>query len=316
MKIFISVIFFTLFSFKIFCNQCIEIPENLKLKGDIRAKYKAESENRNARSFKSEMNLEGNYTLPEAWFSVKMKAVADNKKSPIISLEKAFLGYRLYENKNLSFDAEVGCTKLEMMFDSKMQFDSSTPFQGVHFVYKYFEKDVIDFKLHTGICANDIVKNHFTFILEGIWNRVGNTPVTIKYSFTDWNAPKIVEKYFYYYDPDYLYAISQLLISYDFLNAKFYAALLHNHQEKRNAEGFYVGIMIGKLKQLHHFALDINFQSSQKNLLSPCDNKSLSKGLQIKGNYCLTDNFDLEIRFSRLDNYRRNRIECQALYSW
>src|SRR5579872_4535969 len=93
--------------------------DNVKLHGDIRAKWTSIWGGYEEHVFKTEATMGCDYKIPEAWVSVKMKAATSNGKGSVIFLDKAFLGKTLYTSDNMGISLEVGRNKMDSMFDSK-----------------------------------------------------------------------------------------------------------------------------------------------------------------------------------------------------
>lgn len=315
MKKFIYFIFFSLFSINLLQADDLPFWQNVDIHGDIRTKWKSTWGVSEDHSFKAEATLGCDYIKPEAWVSVKMKAATSNGKDSLMYLDKAFLGYQLldksFETADMGLSVEIGRNKMESMFDSKMQYDSY--FNGIHLIYSFKEPGVLDFIAHGGPHVVDSSKHHYGWLVEGIWNRIASTPVTMKYSFTDWNAPKKPNGTF---DETYFFAISQITAMYEFEHVMLYGAYLYNHQETKYNDGFYLGFTAGKIRKVHDFVFDINFQTTKSYLLSPIDNKGLKKGVQAKFVYALAENFNIETKFSRHDNDNNNKLELQAIYAF
>lgn len=302
----------------ILCN-CLkaEVSENLEQRqmyGEIRTKWKSEWGSQDNHSLKTDVSLGFDSYHSNSRISIMINAATENGKKSIIFLDKAYLGYQFYQGDQSNFSLEVGRNKLDSIFDSKMQFNSY--FNGVHFVYTFVEPGFIDFKLHGGPHIVDSSIDHYGWLMEAVWNKLADTPLTVKYSFTDWNTTKNPKESVYYFDRDYYFRISQITAIYDFGNVSVYGAYLYNHQEKKYNDGFYVGFKAGKIRKIHDFSFDINFQSTKKYLLNPFDNKSLGKGVQIKTIYALAERLNLEAKFSRYDNDNHNKLEVQAIYAW
>jgi hypothetical protein len=318
MKKLLTVIFFSLLSVNAYCGLDIPFPANLKMAGDIRTKWKSEWGGKDTHSFKTEATLGCDYEMPEAWVSVKMKAATSNGKDSLIFLDKAFLGYQFYDGLKTGLGMEIGRNKMESMFDSKMQFDSY--FNGLHIVYTYNQPDLFNFTLHGGPHVVNSEMHHYGWIAEGIWSNIAATPLTLKYSFTDWNAPRIKNGQSYSYAENYLFTISQMTVAYQISDTTLYGAYLLNHQENHYNDGFYLGFTMGKIRQKGDFSFDVNFQSSKNRLISPVDFKGLKKGVQAKVMYALAAPLNVEAKFTLYDDHNgsnnNKRLEMSAVYAW
>lgn len=318
MKKLLLFIFFSILSVNAYCDIKAQLPENLKMKGDVRTKWKSEFGGKEVHSFKAEANVGCDYKLPEAWVSVKMKASTSNGKDSFIFLDKAFLGYQLYEGERGDFSLEIGRNKMDSLYDSKLQYDSY--FNGLHVAYHFNQPGIVDFVLHGGPHVVNSDKNHYGWIAEGIWSEIANSPMTVKYSFTDWNAPRLPKGASSHWDETYLFTISHMLASYQIGSTKVYGAYLLNHQASNYNDGFYVGFTTGKINGKGDLEVDVNFQSCKKNALSPIDFKGMKKGVQVTAIYALANALNLEGKFSLYDDHNgsnnNKKLEFAAIYAW
>lgn len=318
MKKLFTVIFFTLLSVNAFCDINIQVPENVKLKGDVRAKWTSEFSKPEEHVFKTEANLGCEYLHDDAWVSVKMKAQTSNGRQSIICLDKAFLGHTFLRGEKSSIGLELGRNKMDSMFDSKLQFNSY--FNGFHFIYSYSQPELFEMTLHGGPHIIHSDKNHYGWIGEVIFNKIAQSPFTVKYSFTDWNPQKLESVYYSIDDPIYTFNTSQLTVSYDMGPAIIYAAYLLNHREKDHNEGYYFGCTMGKIQRKGDISVDVNFQSCDWLAVCPMDVKGFKKGMQFKAIYALTSSLNLEGKFSLYDDFfgvaGNKRLEMSAIYYW
>lgn len=311
-----------IFFFALLVNGLVGTETNLldkvELHGDVRTKWKSEWDGSDQHSFKAEANIGCDYYSPQTWVSVKMKAATSNGTYSLVLLDKAFLGYQAYASDKNGLGIELGRNKMDSIFDSKMQFDSY--FNGAHITYTYMEPKLFNLTIHGGPHIVNADKKHYGWIAEGIFKYISETPVTVKYSFTDWNAPKIKNANGWKYDKNYTFTISQITASYEIEENTIYGAYLKNHQEKYYNDGFYFGLTFGKIRDQGDFSFDANFQSSKKWLISPIDFKGLKKGVQIKGTYALANALNLEGKFTFYDDHNgtnnNKRLELQAIYTW
>lgn len=306
MKSLFSFVIFSLFSINtLLAMDSQYLPSNIDLHGDVRTRWTSEWSDKSENFLKTEANLGCDYYFPETWVSVKMKAATSNGKESMIYLDKAFLGYNFFRNEYGSLSVEIGRNKMESMFDSKMQYDSY--FNGCHIVYTYFDPELIDFCLHGGPHVVSSTDNHYGWVVEGVWHGIAHTPLTLKYSFTDWNRPK---------DEKYRYAISQITAQIVSAHTTIYGAYLYNHQEEKYNDGFYVGFTAGKIIVAKDFLFDVNIQSTKGHTVSPIDFKGLRKGVNVKIVYAVTDALCLEGKFALRDAFNNKKLEISAIYSW
>jgi len=292
--------------------------KNINLHGDVRTKWRSEWGGIDAHGFKTETAMWCDYFTDKSWVSVKMNAATFNGKDSRIWLEKAFLGWRFYESEKMTLGIEIDRNKMESMFDSKMQFNSN--FNGAHLIYSFNQIGLFDFVVHGGPHIVNTANNHYAWIGEAVFSHIAACPLTLKYSFTEWNSPVVKVNGHPVFDPDYHFTISQITMSYEVLETLVYGAYLLNHQHRNNNDGFYIGFTLGKIKKTGDFSFDVCFHSAKSQCVSDIDFKGFRKGAQLKASYALADSLLLESKFTLYDDYsgldNNRRIEFQAVYSW
>lgn len=331
MKKLLLFIFVGLLSVNGYSQIDMKLPENLSLQGDVRSKWKSEFAEMEIHEFKVEMTVGCEYTLPEAWAAVKIKASTANEKDSVISLEKAMIGNRLYQGVNKSFTIELGRDKSENLYDSKLQYKNY--FNGIHLVYNYVNEGLVTLKLHGGPhiantgsnCYGSHTAhtrdNRYGMIVEGVCSELIGMPLTVKYSFTDWNVSRMPKRFQRHWHEDGLYSISQVLSSYQVGIINVYAAYLINHQVSKSNDGFYTGFTVGKINQRGDWSVDVNIQHC-KLMAVPLDDfkGGMKKGLKITTIYALSNNLNLEGKLSLYDSHtgsvNNTKAEISAIYTW
>ncbi|MCC5831941.1 MAG: hypothetical protein JJU12_02740 [Chlamydiales bacterium] len=288
----------------------------LTIAGDVRARWISAGEKVNGLKqrgrgtntavdrYKSEVNLFFDYVAPRTWASTKLKWVSflgkDGGSATRVELDRAFIGYDIYKQGKEDFYIEVGRSKLDYIFDSRIEFTST--FDGIHIYYTRCWPTVGNFIIHGGPFIVDSFTNHYAWIVEaGIigWRGTG---LGFKYSIVDWSrsAPtldygnlsksgkKLVEN-----NPRYSFIVSQMLFGYerkiDFLGCKtlyMYAAVLANHDAKRTPTtkgkklngAWYAGFTLGKLCKACDWSIDINYQSVQAQAVPEFDLSGIGRG--------------------------------------
>lgn len=288
----------------------------LTIAGDVRARWIAAGEQVNGKKqrgqgtntaidrYKSEVNLFFDYVAPRTWASTKLKWVnflgKDGGSATKTELDRAFIGYDIYKQGKEDFYIEVGRSKLDFIFDSRVEFTST--FDGIHIYYKRCWPTVGEFIIHGGPFIVDSFTNHYAWIVEtGIigWRGTG---LGFKYSIIDWsrsaptldygNLPKS-GKTLVRNNPRYSFIVSQMLFGYerkiDFLGCKtlyIYSAVLVNHDAKRTPTtngkklngAWYAGFTLGKLCKACDWSIDINYQSVQAQAVPEFDLSGIGHG--------------------------------------
>jgi hypothetical protein len=295
---------------------CRQKEGTLTLAADVRARWIATGEKVNGKSvrgahanvavnvFKSEVNLFLDYVAPKTWVSTKLKWSAvlgvDGGTITKTDLDRAFIGYDVYECKCRDFYIEVGRSKLDYLFESKVEF--STFFDGLHFYYTDKYDNIGVFTLHGGPFIVDSFTNHYAWVFETGMKKLGGTGYSVKYSLIDWNrhAPTLnyggqstAGNISLIDNPRYRFIVSQLILGHEHAidlpgcnTLYIYAAVLANHAAKKNKtthfsyanKAWYVGFTLGKLCKACDWSLDINYQYVQAQALPEFDISGIGHG--------------------------------------
>ncbi len=296
--------------------KCRQNEGNLIIAGDVRARWNCQGERvhgNKARgtgtdtainTFLSEVNLFFDYNAPKSWVTNKLKFVnydgADGGTTAKIVLDRAFIGYDIYENGPDDYYVEIGRSRLDYLFESKVEF--STFFDGLHLFATKLFPSVGQVTVHGGPFIIDSFTNHYGWVVEAFVNNWIETGLKFKYSITDWhrhsptldygNLPKsgdtLVKN-----NPRYSFIVSQMLFGYerkvDFPGCKtlyVYSAVLCNHDAKRSPttrgkklnNAWYAGFTLGKLCKACDWSIDINYQSVQAQAVPEFDLSGIGHG--------------------------------------
>lgn len=296
----------------------------LTIAGDVRARWIAEGEEvggekqRGSGSkkgnegtmiginrFKSEVNLFLDYVAPRSWVSTKLRWSnfdgRDGGTATRTDLDRAFIGYDIRKEGKKDFYVEIGRSKLEYIFDSRVEFTSL--FDGIHIYYTRCLPTIGTWIVHGGPFVVDSTTNHYAWIAEtGIIGLAG-TGLGLKYSIVDWHHNSRTYNYgkstsdkdrrLISENPRYAFIVSQMLFGYerkiDFLGCKtlyVYGAVLANHDAKRTPTtrwkklngAWYAGFTLGKLCKGCDWSLDINYQSVQAQAIPEFDLAGIGHG--------------------------------------
>lgn len=290
----------------------------LTIAGDVRARwipgheyFKGTLPERVARNialntFKSEFNLFLDYTTDNSWVTTKLKFVVVDAVDPPnalrTELDRAFLGYDIYECGDEDFYIEIGRARIDYLFDSKIEF--STLFNGIHLYYTNKFPGIGTFTLHGGPFIVDSFNDHFAYVAEAGFKDIVFKGFSFRYNIIDWfrhsgttifsnqkrdeKEPKEMNN-----NPRYRFLVSQLLFGYerniDVFGCKvlfLYAAVLANHLAQKSLvtdhtyanKAWYAGFTLGKLCKAGDWSLDINYQSCAAQAVPEFDLSGIGHG--------------------------------------
>lgn len=293
--------------------ECRQKEGRLTIAGDVRARWLATGEKVNGISqrhfksdhavnvFKSEVNLFFDYTTPKAWVTTKLKWGVidgiDGGSLTKVDLDRAFIGYDIYEKGCEDFYLEVGRSKFDYMFESRVEFASF--FDGIHLFYTNKYEGTGVFTIHGGPFIIDSLTNHYGWVVETGFKQLGGTDFSVKYSLVDWLrfAPtydygKNKGEHLVRDNPRYRFLVSQLILGHeqkiDFPGCKMlylYAAVLANHAAQKSRtvpsyenKAWYAGFTLGKLCKACDWSVDINYQWVQAQSIPEFDLSGIGHG--------------------------------------
>ncbi|MFN0065467.1 MAG: hypothetical protein ACKVOH_04440 [Chlamydiales bacterium] len=255
-------------------------------------------------TFKSEVNLFLDYSAPKTWVSTKLRWVnydgKDGGTATKVEMERAFIGYDFWHEDKNDFYMEVGRSKFNYIYESRVEFAST--FDGVHIFLTGYWPDIGQFTVHGGPFLVDAFTNHYGWIVEAQMLRLAETGFSIKYSIVDWqrsaptldygnlpNSGKITIRN----NPRYNFLVSQWLFAYErelclphCKSLYVYGAFLRNHDAKavRSTDykllnnAWYAGFTLGKLCKAYDWSIDINYQSVQAQAIPEFDLTGIGHG--------------------------------------
>lgn len=313
-----------------------EIGGDLSLSGEVRTEFQAASEKSNGIQLMGvpnippnhagpkpmygwdvEVNLMLDYRTERTWGAIKIELNNDmgQRTGTVdkIALEKAYAGGRIVNGDTFIMDAELGRRYLYLVFESKIEFSSL--FDGVLLRFNKAFESIGNYYVNLGMLVIDDITNHYAWVGEMGFLKIGNTGLNLKYSAIDWYRPggeteigntalqtAITNQ-------RYRFLVSQLLVYYQLYPEwigkkliKIYAAGLINHLAlpskivsgtqliptggKRENWGAYVGVSIGIAKKQGDWAVDANYQWVQAQAVPDFDVLGISRGnVQKVGTY-------------------------------
>ncbi len=289
----------------------------LTIAGDVRARWitagekvngekqRGQGTNTAINTYKSEVNLFFDYVAPRTWVSTKLRWVnfdgKDGGTATRVEMDRAFIGYDIYKKGKEDFYIEIGRSKLDYIYDSRVEFTST--FDGIHLYYTRDFTGYGNFFIHGGPMIVDSFTNHYAWIVETALVDWAGTGFSFKYSLVDWhrgaptlnygNIKDVSGKVTVRDNPRYDFIVSQMLFGYerkiDFLRCKtlyIYAAVLANHDAKRTPTtdykklngAWYAGFTLGKLCKACDWSIDIIYQSVQAQAVPEFDISGIGHG--------------------------------------
>lgn len=291
--------------------------------------------------FKSEFNLFLDYVDKRSWVSTKVKwTVQDGLEgvSPTrTELDRAFIGYDIYECKEQDFYIELGRSRLDYIFDSRVEFSSF--FDGIHLYYTNEIPRVGTFVIHGGPFVVDSYTNHYAWVFETYIDDWADTGWIFKYSLIDWRRrhatryngeikpPPINDLILD--NPRYRFLVSQMLFGYtsevNFCRCKtlyLYGAVLANHDARKTEtlnnklenKAWYVGFTLGKLCKACDWSLDANYQYVQAQAVPEFDLAGIGHGNA--GKFLFSDAIFQNLRYGEALGFTNFKgIQVSLLYA-
>ena len=290
----------------------------LRLAGDVRAKWiYAKEDIKNpvvsdkiplpVNRYRSEFHLYVDYTTGKSWLTSKMNwtAIAGGESTAAgVDIDRAFLGYRFYEDPSTKIFAEIGRSSLGDIFESELEFNSN--FDGLHLYASRRLSGKYPYQaiLHGGPFVVNMTKKHYAWVVEGIVNQLpGN--FSVKCSVIDWNSfsPVVTsstspspgnQK-----DPKYKYCVWQWLIGkhskISWVNGNkkplyLYGAYLTNTLakatkttlNKKQNKGWFIGGTLGALRKAGDWSATIRYEYVEALAIPEIDVSGIGRGNQLK----------------------------------
>lgn len=291
-----------------------ELGGDLSLSGDVRTELQAINERRDGVQQRGPTSPTGapmyawdvdvsvmlDYRTDYTWASIKLRFDNDmGVKSGTVNklrVQKAYLGGRLVAGDTFSFDGEIGRRGLSNVYDSKLEFGAL--YDAINLRFNKAFDSIGDFYLNAGPFLVSDRPNHYAYVAEIGGLRIANVGLNAKYSVIDW------KKHFAKPEKNdrFNFVVQQFLLSYQFNPAwlgkrliKFYGAGLNNiiaddlvlarssvdpslvHFGKLNW-GWYTGVSIGTLKKAGDWAIDVNYQWAQAQVVPDYDFSGIGRG--------------------------------------
>lgn len=129
------------------------------------------------------------YKADKTWASVKLEfnnaGGVFNGEADQISLDRANMGYHLYDDGRMRLDGIVGRQRSYEMYDSEVQFNSTLDgFTGTYAITLDFLAEV---SIRAGGYIVDQSENHPVWIIQGAMYDILDTGLYFEYALTDWH---------------------------------------------------------------------------------------------------------------------------------
>ncbi|MCH9608469.1 MAG: hypothetical protein S4CHLAM45_10450 [Chlamydiales bacterium] len=305
--------------------RCRQKEGSLIIAGDVRARWNTIGEkldgikqrgtgtNTAINRFKSEVNLFLDYSAPRTWVSNKLRWVSfggkDGGTAAKVEIDRAFIGYDMHHVGTTDFYIELGRSKFDYLYESRVEFVSI--FDGIHLFFTKCWPTVGNFTIHGGPFIVDSFTNHYGWVAETYITKWMGTGISFKYSIVDWHRHSPTLDYgnlpnsgnnTVMDNPRYSFIVSQMLFGYErklpWVHCKTlyaYAAVLANHDAKRTRttdgkklnNAWYIGFTLGKLCKACDWSIDLNYQSVQAQAVPEFDLRGVGHGNA--GNTLLSD---------------------------
>lgn len=261
------------------------------------------SESTPSNDFKNRVDLFFDYRTAHTWASIKLKF--NNRMGALggqtnrLDLEKAIMGYRVYDNgKAAILDIEAGRTKLYNFFDSKTQFNSLLDGLSLHFGDSI--EHVFDLDARVAMGVVDTQFNQYAYFGELDFMDIGEIGLFFKYAYSHWRKHGTSAQwrteggtftrmttgtsYDHALDnPQFRFQISQFILGYDMdpevlrFPLKIYGAFSLNHAAedtvvaagntnaftlpKSQRYAWYLGVTAGKVVKRGDWSVEVIYQS-------------------------------------------------------
>ena len=333
---------------------------SLSLSGDIRAEYTSTNEHQDGYKniggsslhptvatdqFRITFNSLLDYRSESTWASVRFKLSnimgSSTGTTNRLSLDRAFIGFRLIDAERFTFDIEPGRRKLNYTFDSRIEFGAMM--DGFLIKYDQSSDRFGDIYFHGGPFIVNEVATQYAYVFElGILN-IYNTGIYLKYSFIDWDTKSGTQ-------PTYQFLDQQFILGYRFNFPKInkvsvlYSAFLFNaaatnesgpNGARANLAG-YVGFTMGEARAKGDWAIDTNIQYVEPQSIAPFDFNGMGNnfaspndppnyiGYLFEFAYLITDNLTISqsfkcsfsLHFPPLPYYSDKQYRLEFIYAW
>ncbi len=286
-----------------------ELGGQLSISGDVHAELQSTTEVKNGErqrghgsaltspngTWDVEFNLNIDYRTENTWVAGRMRF--DNDAGVVtehvskgtfnkIKVDRAYFGYRFYDNGQHTADVEMGRRGMSNIFDSKIQFASN--FDGVNFKDAYAFESVGDFYYQLGAFIIDERVSRAGYIGETGLMNIAHTGFYAKYSLVDWDTKHNPEKTPHQFD----FIISQVTLGYRFIPValdkpvNIYLAGLYNHRARKlkvsdykraNAAG-YAGFNVGQIKIKGDWSFEACYEVVQAQSIPAFDSNGIGLG--------------------------------------
>lgn len=287
------------------------------------------------------------YKSDKTWSSVLLEfnnaGGTFNGEANQIALDRANMGYHLYDNGVVRLDVIVGRQRSYDIYDSEIQFNSTT--DGFTGTYYLAMDSLADLSIRSGGYIVDQSANHPVWIIQAGMYDILDSGLYFEYAWTDWhkdtrNSTAIVnssstntvtvgtEKW------DYI--INQFVLGYVFnpevfsVDVRLFGGLLWNdHASKRTVERLsrgkiknsyknlagWVALQIGSVERAGDWAFQAQWQVVEALALPDWDVSGIGRGNSTSSSLFGFNSYSSAVNFPGNGNTNYNGWELDLLYS-
>ena len=233
------------------------------------------------------MNYRADYTWATSKIRFKNRAGVISGTNDKVSLDRGFMGVKLYEGESNTLALEAGRRRFNYTFDSKIEFASFM--DGL--VLKYDQSiDVVgDLYWYGGPFVVNFTNDHYGYMFELGALNIWDTGIYLKYSFIDWDTKtysNIIESRLFQYMNSQLTLGWKVVPSYLKKVLTIYSAILNNSAARKISSlnyhkynwAAYVGFSLGELRKQGDWSVDVNYQYVQPQAVPAYDFSGIGRG--------------------------------------
>lgn len=286
------------------------------------------------------------YKSDKTWASIKLEfdeaAGLFGGQANNLALNRANMGYHLYDDGDMRFDILVGRQRAYEIYQSQLQFNST--FDGFTSVFAVGLEGLADFSFHGGGYIFNAVQNQPVWVLQAGLYDLLDTGFYFEYAFTNWTtstANELVENDnsgvdTYLGNAAWAYRINQFILGYAFnpdvfgIDVRLFSGLLWNSAAQANAiqrisvqnkvhkklnMGGWVTLQVGSVQKAGDWAFQAQWQLAQPYAVPDWDMAGIGQGNATSSGIWGPYTFSKATNFPGNGNSNFNSWEMDLLYS-